>query len=591
MSYESVSSQSSWSQCSQVRFDTPDRVESQLYGSDLPNSGYETRHRLSESEFDAINTAVQHAKARRNAAVCPVYRLPDELLCFVFEAWIDLSITADPTVGPGQSDFSPEIADPPASSYYGSSSYGPDWALPEWIACSQVCQRWRSVALGAPSLWRNILVGFGPSWVQRCLARSGTMPGLRILGHLPPPYYSVATLPPSGLSRVKALVLRADSGSSFRRFLTQFEIGAPSLKHVELFATNVEDPSYYEPADSVISLDTLVRHSSALRHVSLTSMFAQWGPLFVPTYNLTYLSVTTDTHTPYQDVSPAFVEDAVEFLKSTPALRTLVLIGAFTTRSGPVQAMAGVAELSHLQDFVWADGLGDQIVESLPYFLEHVSYPVTCQVRIQTCDLRMDQILPLVRRTLRYFEGTGGDGTLALLRLPYWLLGVQLIAHRTPWQPVAYHLRPFRHDVDVNISFRDMARGTHKATIFRAACRALPPLFARTLIVEDPELWDDLAERFPSARVITCCTSAPASTLCLILSPPEGGPVVFPELQELRLWSIRGAGVGESLLSALRARKEQGLAIRKVIFDSCTMDDIDIDAICEVVDYVHVEHA
>lgn len=45
-------------------------------------------------------------------------------------------------------------------------------AAPRWFAFSQVCQRWRAVALGCPMLWTTIDFSWGTSQVEEFLVRS-----------------------------------------------------------------------------------------------------------------------------------------------------------------------------------------------------------------------------------------------------------------------------------------------------------------------------------------------------------------------------------------------------------------------------------
>ncbi|KAH9013349.1 hypothetical protein EDB84DRAFT_901338 [Lactarius hengduanensis] len=47
---------------------------------------------------------------------------------------------------------------------------------PNWIAITQVCQRWRSVALGINELWTVITRDLSPEWIVAFLQRSSYAP-------------------------------------------------------------------------------------------------------------------------------------------------------------------------------------------------------------------------------------------------------------------------------------------------------------------------------------------------------------------------------------------------------------------------------
>ncbi|KAI0262782.1 hypothetical protein BC834DRAFT_801244, partial [Gloeopeniophorella convolvens] len=101
--------------------------------------------KIIEDEIDAVVAMLQTLRAHRNTTSA-VVKLPFDIL--------DQESGYFPTTNP---------------SYPLVAQIG-------WIACSQVCRRWREVALAAPSLWKHIFVSLGPRWLQCSLARSQGAP-------------------------------------------------------------------------------------------------------------------------------------------------------------------------------------------------------------------------------------------------------------------------------------------------------------------------------------------------------------------------------------------------------------------------------
>ncbi|KAF8261011.1 hypothetical protein EI94DRAFT_1789685 [Lactarius quietus] len=100
---------------------------------------------LDNARHDAATMVTVLAKRRRNSG-CAVAALPPELLSYVFS----MNVLSD---RPGQKN--------------GKYNLG-------WISATQVCHRWREIALATPSLWRYLdFTCMSRRWCSEMLRRSG----------------------------------------------------------------------------------------------------------------------------------------------------------------------------------------------------------------------------------------------------------------------------------------------------------------------------------------------------------------------------------------------------------------------------------
>ncbi|KAF7798075.1 hypothetical protein EIP86_009289 [Pleurotus ostreatoroseus] len=93
-------------------------------------------------------------------ALAAISRLPTEVLSLVFQAYVDNYWVAE--------NHNSQYTVGVRAQIYTTSMCG-------WLVLLQVCQHWRSVALGTPSLWTRIELGCQP-YVDLALKHSGDMP-------------------------------------------------------------------------------------------------------------------------------------------------------------------------------------------------------------------------------------------------------------------------------------------------------------------------------------------------------------------------------------------------------------------------------
>ena len=133
-----------------------------------------------------------------------------------------------------------------------------------------------------------------------------------------------------------------------------------------------------------------------------------------------------------------------------------------------------------------------------------------------------------------------------------------------------------------------------KMLISYEACRSLPLLFVRVLVIEhaDARLWDILAERFPSITSITCL-----SERAILHSPMDGNMILsivpvraFPKLVFLKLHEFRlqvEARAGVEVLKWLFMRKDAGVTVERLVLERCHPSDAWLAAARVIA--VHVE--
>ncbi|RDB25734.1 hypothetical protein Hypma_006081 [Hypsizygus marmoreus] len=113
----------------------------------MSDSSIDEFQRQIDQRIIAHDEASRALRRQRNAIVPPIARLLPELLCRVFEYFREF--------------------------YQYHFGYLTDI---QWIRITHVSSKWRETALACPSLWNDIQMQFGPTWVQEMLIRSKGAP-------------------------------------------------------------------------------------------------------------------------------------------------------------------------------------------------------------------------------------------------------------------------------------------------------------------------------------------------------------------------------------------------------------------------------
>ncbi|KAI0262783.1 hypothetical protein BC834DRAFT_374575 [Gloeopeniophorella convolvens] len=554
--YESPSSY--WTSCLRVRHDVLGRAISSknTYSGTSLNAHIE---QMFEDEIGAVITMLQMLRTHRNAA-STVAGLPFDVLVLIFEACKEGSVSSI------QREL--ESESPNDTQRYSPATMGS-------IVCSQVCRRWRDVALATPSLWTDILIDLGPRWLDCSLARSNSLPRSHLFGHLTSTFIAFAKQPshPLDFSHITSLTLRAQKIISMSKLFDDSFPDAPALKAVKL-STPSCDPS----RSSRLSLSTLISRSPSLACISLVNVLPTWDPLLAGPLTLTRLEITT--HELYPSVESQrlllpCVGEVLKLLQDTPTLKYLVLDRCFGHDADAVGLSSDQpVDLPGLKKL----GLSFDHVPHCLDFFQHICVPSPCHIRVSvksTSGLDEGSVISVILETLRRFStdlrGIAPSGSLAFYLNPKWM---QILVHsKEEGLPLHVSETPCQSDADINLVFYASTRGLEPRAILGTLHDALSlSLHVRTLMVQGGNIqtWRELARCFPHVTTIVCRGDRFAIMLVHMLSLTWEQTVAFPEL---RILKFQGVGVSErgfddGLFEMLHQRRAQGRPLERLILDS-----------------------
>ncbi|KAI0264942.1 hypothetical protein BC834DRAFT_239003 [Gloeopeniophorella convolvens] len=331
------SATSYWKECLRLRRETLDSVIGAQPQGALPRPTRETSARILDEEILAINAILPPIVAYRNSFAVTSTLGPDVLL-LIFEAY------RDETSDEQQTDYHAGYSDGEPQPIVRSRRSSTNTPL-GWIACSQVCQHWRRVALNTPSLWKDVSLHLGPMWMKTSLDRARSTPGINVFGRMGERYGELMKTTPdflsfSQLSMISVYVPRA----VLARFLKILLRSKAALQKIVLS----EPPS--EDQFSILVLP-LSLASPGIQRISLQNILLGWGTFPFTAHSLTRIDLLLDSYP--NDFQPRFsARSAVRFLRNTPALEVLRLCNAYPSLRASDDILEGsdeIAELPHLQ--------------------------------------------------------------------------------------------------------------------------------------------------------------------------------------------------------------------------------------------------
>ena len=490
---------------------------------------------------------MQSQKAQRNA-ILPIFRLPPEVLVLIFKACRDGDI------------------DTIHSTYIRE--------LPEhsWMECSRVCQRWRHIIFGTPSLWTDTIVSQG--WPKPSA---------------------------SDLSRADRISLEATFQSTLTSFLRGFRFSSTILKTIELTVTIRKE-------DDVVPLGLLLHNFPALERISLYDCLVNWKPPPLPSHSLKSMKILMNDHEMEGRDSMEFsnATDASEFLRNTPSLEALTLIYGFPCRYHQDTGTDKIIELPCLRDL----DLGEGGESWCSYFFGRLKVPSESMSRVRlslydnSVGSNYDPIWSCLQR--RFHDVDVSSGYLELLNAAELRRDLHLswsicwkVHTRVISSEAASVEAPIQSDpgTERHTDLFFQSRNVHKEMLLSyEACGALPLLFVRVLVIEraDARLWEILAERFPSITSITCLSERP-----ILHSSTNGNTIssiapvrAFPKLASLELRKIplqvEASAASVEVLKWLRMRKEAGVPVERLVSKCCHPCDTWLAAARGIVEHVEV---
>jgi len=576
-----------------------------------------------DHEIKFVTGLVRSLKERRNA-IPPISRLPLEVLVLIFKSYRDDDSRVrrrarDPVVLSHLTDSDSRCSE--SCVYCDLTRAG----LTGWTVCSRVCQRWRTIVFGTPSLWSNIVVQWGPLWLDRSLILSRPVPTIRFLGYLE--YEEPDQTPdPSDLSRADMISLVSKWQSLLTSFVRGFRFTSPILKTIELTVTKFESATRWSGfRDVPLPLGLLLHNFPALERISLHGCVVNWEPPPLPSYSLRFMEIITVSIT-VEEVEESTEEStvraklgnaktAVDFFQNTPVLEILALRYGFPASSKYHEdtRTEKSIELPCLQELFLEEGH----VKWCSYFFGRLEFPATSSVQLGFhFDFGGSKGKNLITSYLRqrFHDVDVANGYLALLYArehrsylySEWKVHIHVASRKTLSLEVPTQSGP-RTERYIDLRFKRFYRGNcprwdqddNRTIISHEACSLLPPLFVRTLVIEDADaaLWGMLADRFPSITSITCLSkSAIFRTTRDGVLLFEALVMAFPNLEFLKLYQISlydvksdSDLVGRSVLRWLRRRKEIGLPIERLVLQDCRPSITWLDAARGMVECVETE--
>jgi hypothetical protein len=275
------------------------------------------------------------------------------------------------------------------------------------LATSQVCQRWRAVALDYPVIWSRIInyERHTPFWIETLLARSGS--GLIDVGGESASEYVILEHPGSKpifqsifqrnarLKTVNVYVLLFPWECIYQSFLRH---PAPNLEVLYLLNSLT---LYHSPSDCLYTDPLFADEAPCLRRLNLKNCVVDFSSSVLS--NLTELSV--------RDVSRLSSAPSVagwlRVLKNIPSLRFLTLIKAisYSTEHEPLP----VVDLPHLALLKIMTGFytGTSLID-------HLNIPPLCgiELRLSYLDVGLDipkQVLSFLSKQLTHWPQNCSD--------------------------------------------------------------------------------------------------------------------------------------------------------------------------------------
>lgn len=556
-----------------------------LVATATPETTLHIRH-LIDREVEDLRAATTYLLEGRNA-FSPICRLPDELLTNIFWFCDEPDTDSSGRTRADDENISSFLDDParrishsgihvfpsfigsavfrPGSSWrYVDVAEFPDRELPSfrqvqlpWIAVTQVCRRWRRVALGAKSLWTNIHGIPSRMWMSKMAKRCHPLPvtvdfdlSSNAFQSLPRQQGSLAL--ENFLNRHPSRVanVRLTAGTDSIMSITPALFRLRCLETLDIHAVGGRGPHHALPGHLV----TL--HGPTLRKLYLTGCYfgALSKPICLP--QLTHLALrggVLDGGDATADVDATLLR---QFLTESPELETLRLSYWIDTGRPRTVSMPPPLTMDHLTSVYLSCGTPASWVR----LFEGLTLP-------SLTNLSLDSIMPLphishVRDLMSVLASP--NGVLRSSYEPFVELSINIHRNRLSW---GCHSRDKRHRFSLRLF---NSNGDPRSDVIQLVSEGLPLNSVEKLTiltdvggVSDETLFTSL-EHLRRVRDLTYTDFKDlAHTQVLTGLGPHEGSLIFPALRHLRisdvhdLWPPQMQSLYQQFISMLRHRFNQ----------------------------------
>lgn len=551
--------------------------------------------------------------------LAPVERLPPELLSYCF-----LLLRSE------------EVERLIDAGSYRSDSTGIQWLM----AITHVCRRWRTVALDAQPLWRQLDVRSGFEWFQAMLLRAGTLPLVIVCndldyencmgwiqGNVIPNMDRVEEI------RLSCLVCDA-MGLDYSDYLVELcAHAAPMLKSFHFALFHDSDEEQFQGIDIDLP-KPLFGGAPLLSKITLLGLVEFPPPSSSFFRNLTSLSLSTAVVTNFrgdilrdEDITltshrqaPIKFDDLLDALEQSPSLQYLTVISCLSNMDSDVGHdgnVTRVVRLPHMRNItLWED------VSECARLMRHIYLPPTSlrsiTARVEWDILDDEALLKDVVRTLILHDGMQGRMRAVSIELERKYKSDETRVHLKHWLQPPLNRPGIFDDWEIQLpktvpdmkitlagptgmedEFHVIINALTRGTDFSAVETFSVYYAAGSRCLEEPstvtvDWWlDNLAQMRRLSRIALSERLGNIFIEVLSRSGMSDEDMYHPHLSHVALSEVdfdeRFFGeqtTYETLYSALHSRSSAGRPLRWLLLEDCTIPKRWVQELSEVVDDV-----
>ncbi|KAI0055533.1 hypothetical protein BV25DRAFT_1921728 [Artomyces pyxidatus] len=294
---------------------TGDGAQVDFVGNEIENRPSGWMAIIDRSAYELIDGATSSRK--ETSCLPPIHKLPPELFIYIF-----FSMMKDVPIRQAWSRR-------PRNRTLG------------WFMVAHVCRQWRDIAIGAPSLWQNVDLELGPTWIPDMLSRAQTHPvtiSMAKCRNFKHGECGELDLLKEHLFHTQRLFLVGEQ-DELAPTVTSLNAPAPILDHLSLLF------SHFKASDEALAPQFFANQTPRLRTLSLTDVPSSWW-VKLPTAGLVNLYITYAARVLVEVDSLDFLH----FLESITTLKSLYI----SSHSSSLESWNGhrvikLPYLTHLQ--------------------------------------------------------------------------------------------------------------------------------------------------------------------------------------------------------------------------------------------------